>query len=142
MHPPVDIESGRIHLRHSASSACFGRDLSPRKALWPALMGAASTGRTHGSTDQAEASIKEKLCQGRAVHTWRLAVLFRPLWVISECGVYSRELSTVATKRGTEIGIANIFVTATRTYPLLVALHACCRTGDNRNRLQLVRSGL
>ena len=39
----------------------FGRDPSSRKALWPAVMRTAPTGRTHGRTDQAQQNIRSPL---------------------------------------------------------------------------------
>jgi hypothetical protein len=33
---------------------------------------AASTGRTHGCTDQPRITVKENPCQGGAVHTWQI----------------------------------------------------------------------
>jgi hypothetical protein len=43
-----------------------------RRALWPAVMRTASTGRTHGCTDQC-CKREENPCQLGAVHTWHLA---------------------------------------------------------------------
>src|ERR1700737_911844 len=41
----------------------------PRRALWPAVMRTALTGRTHGRTDQA-LQREDSPCQLGAVHTW------------------------------------------------------------------------
>jgi hypothetical protein len=43
-----------------------------RRALWPAVMRTALTGRTHGCTDQG-CTREESHCQPGAVHTWHLA---------------------------------------------------------------------
>jgi len=53
-----------------------GRDPSSQKALWPAVMRTAPTGRTHGRADQRCRASKNP-CQRRAVHTRRDAVVRR-----------------------------------------------------------------
>ena len=60
----------RTQLPVGPRALLFGRDPSPRRALWPAAMRAAPTGRTHGRTNQ-RALQQENPCQRRAVHTWR-----------------------------------------------------------------------
>ncbi len=51
----------------------FGRDPSSRKALWPAVMRTASTGRTHGRTDQAQQSVRSPLPTESRPHMARRA---------------------------------------------------------------------
>src|ERR671910_1109301 len=48
-----------------------------RRALWPAVMRTAATGRTHGRTDQPCRSVKQIPCQRGAVHTWHEAEVAR-----------------------------------------------------------------
>ena len=57
--------SRKTQLRQSASErVLYGRDPSPRRALWPAAMRAAPTGRTHGRTNQRCRSFKKTLANG------------------------------------------------------------------------------
>ena len=70
---PVDTEGQENPLSPLRLQARdIGRDPSSRKALWPAAMCAASTGRTHGRTDQ-RCAVQLNPCQRSAVHTWRFA---------------------------------------------------------------------
>jgi hypothetical protein len=48
---------------------------SPRRALWPAVMSTAPTGRTHGRTDQPCRNDQQNPCQRGAVHTWHAPVV-------------------------------------------------------------------
>lgn len=69
MHSSVETESGKTHLRHSASSACFWSDAFRGRHYGQRPMHAASIGRTHGRTDR-KAEHRKSPCQRRAVHTW------------------------------------------------------------------------
>jgi hypothetical protein len=57
-------ETGEPSFASALRARVFGRDPIPRRALWPAAHGAASTGRTHGRTDQPRRSIQIPLAKG------------------------------------------------------------------------------
>lgn len=57
-------KAGKPTCARAPRARAFGRDPSSRKALWPAVMRTAPTGRTHGRTDQAQQNIKITLAKG------------------------------------------------------------------------------
>ena len=57
-------KAGKPTCARAPRARAFGRDPSSRKALWPAVMRTAPTGRTHGRTDQAQQSVRSTLANG------------------------------------------------------------------------------
>ena len=79
--------AGKPTCARAPRARAVGRDPSPRKALWPAAMRAAPTGRTHGRTDQPRRTLRKPLpTESRPLSRWkrlkpaiRLAS-FRPIY--------------------------------------------------------------
>ena len=77
MQDPVEPGSGTTHSCQSILECELLVGTPSRRALWPAVMSTAATGRTHGRADQPCKSVKQIPCQRRAVHTWHGADLSR-----------------------------------------------------------------
>ena len=73
MQDPVEPGGGTPHKCQSIVECDLMVGTPSRRALWPAVMSTAPTGRTHGRTDQPCRSVKQIPCQRGAVHTWHRA---------------------------------------------------------------------
>jgi len=84
MQDPVEPGSGPPHSCQSILECELLVGTPSRRALWPAVMRAAATGRTHGRTDQPCRSVKQIPCQRGAVHIWHTRDLSSKAAILTE----------------------------------------------------------